>query len=223
MELSEGRVAGELRAEFPGLRLRVARAPYAPVRAPKEVRERLGTLSNRFRGAQAIALRREPVPSAYRVFYRHVGIDPDVQRVPAEEAAVRRLLHGGFRSGSLLDDALLIAVVETGVGVWALDAERVQGELELRPARAGERLGREHEAPEAGEGSLLIADARSPLVRLFAPPDGAVAPRRDTRAVCLYAVQVPGVPDVFAEEALWTCVDLLGAEHAGGEQPPSGG
>ena len=67
-------------------------------------------------------MRQEPVPWAYRVFFRHVGIDPDERRTPIEEIALERLQHGGFESRGLVDDALLIATLETGVPVVAFDA-----------------------------------------------------------------------------------------------------
>ena len=65
----------------------------------------------------------EPVPAAYRVFFRHIGLDPDVVRTPIEAAVLERMLRGGFLSDGLLADVLLIALVDTGVPVWALDAE----------------------------------------------------------------------------------------------------
>jgi DNA/RNA-binding domain of Phe-tRNA-synthetase-like protein len=194
-ELGEGAVSGALRAEFPALRLRTATVTATPGRTPREVRDRLRALSDRVRGAQAVALRRQPVPSAYRVFYRHVGLDPDVQRVASEEAMVARLVRGGYESRGMPDDALLIALVETGVPVWALDAERLHGELELRD--------------EGGRG-LVVADGAGPVADLFAAVDGEHAVSRRTTAMTLYAVQVPDVPDLFVEEALWTCLELLG-------------
>ncbi len=75
------------------------------------------------KGARAVGVRREPVPSAYRVFYRQIGLDPEVARTPIEEAVLERMLRGGFLSEGLLQDVLLIALVDTGVPVWALDAD----------------------------------------------------------------------------------------------------
>ena len=50
-----------------------------------------------------------------------------------------------------------------------------------------------------------MADVASPLAVLF----GALAPGHEaggrTRQVVLFAVQVAGVPDLYAEEALWNC------------------
>ena len=90
-----------------------------PGPSPPELRERLRLLSDRFRGPQAIALRRQPIPQAYRIFFRHIGLEPDEHRVPVEALALERMKHGGFRSRNLLDDAITIAVMETaraGVG-----------------------------------------------------------------------------------------------------------
>ena len=62
-----------------------------PGPSPPELRERLRELSDRFRGAQAIALRRQPIPHAYRVFFRHIGLEPDEHRVPVEALALERM------------------------------------------------------------------------------------------------------------------------------------
>ena len=76
-------------------------------------------LSNRFTGARAVTLRQEPVPWAYRVFFRQVGIDPDERRTPIEQIAIDRLTHGGFKAVGRVQDALLIATLETAVTSWS--------------------------------------------------------------------------------------------------------
>jgi DNA/RNA-binding domain of Phe-tRNA-synthetase-like protein len=166
-------------------------------------------LSDRFRGPQVLALRQQPVPWAYRVFFRHIGLDPDEHRTPVEALALERLKTGGFPSRSTLDDAITIAVMETGVPVWALDAGRVHGELGLRPAARGERLGEGEYAPDLPAGRLVVADDAGPAGVLF----GALAEGRgvtkDTERVTLLALQVAGVPDIHVEEALWTVSDIL--------------
>jgi hypothetical protein len=122
--------------------------------------------------------------------------------------AVARLLQGGLRSEGLPADAMLIALVETGVPVWALDADRVDpGGLGIRLSASGEAFG-SPDYPLAA-GRLVVADARVIHALLF----GAVAPghevrRRSTRMV-LYAVGVNGVPDIHLEEALWLCQEVL--------------
>ena len=132
-----GWVAPELRAEFSGLALFSLRVERGSGRSPAAVRDRLRRLSDRFSGAQAITLRQRPIPSAYRIFYRHIGLDPDHQRTPVEALVLERMLHGGFRSRSLLDDALTIAIVESGVALRAFDADRVEGAPGIRPSEPG--------------------------------------------------------------------------------------
>jgi DNA/RNA-binding domain of Phe-tRNA-synthetase-like protein len=202
-------IDAEVAEEFPELRLleRTLAARSGP--SPPELRERLRVLSDRFRGAQAVELRRQPVPWAYRVFFRHIGLDPDEHRTPVEALALERLKTGGFGSRSVLDDALTIAIMETGVPVWALDAGRVEGELGLRPAQRGERLGEGEYASDVPAGRLVVADEAGPVGVLF----GRLAPGRgvgrDTTRMTLLALQVAGVPDIHVEEALWTVEDAL--------------
>ena len=59
-------------------------------KSPPELRARLRELSDKLRGAQAIAMRGRDVPHAYRVFFRHIGLDPDVNRVPVEALMMER-------------------------------------------------------------------------------------------------------------------------------------
>src|SRR5690606_2887795 len=106
------------------------------------------------------------------------------------------------------------ALVETGVPVWALDDDAVQGELRLRPAVAGERLGRGEHASDARPGRLVVADDAGPAAELF----GHVAPgygvTRATTALRLFAVQVKGVPAIHVDEALWLAGEALEALDA---------
>ena len=192
--LAEGWVAGEVRAEFPELRLRTMLVERGSAKTPKAVRQRLRDMSDRFRGAQAIALRRAPVNSAYRVFYRHVGLDPDATRTPVEEAAVRRLVHGGFEATNLLDDALLISLMETGIPLWAVDAGRVSEPLGIA---AG------------GDGRLAVFDESRLLATLFGPVQAPFGVTKETERMLIYAVAVPGVPEIFVEEAMHCCVGVL--------------
>src|SRR5207253_8879623 len=162
---------------LPGLRLlstelQVERRGSLTGRSPPDVHGRLRELSNRMRGATAVAMRRQPVPAAYRVFFRHIGLDPDTVRTPIEAAVLERMLRGGFLSGGLLEDVLLIALVDTGVPVWALDARGVDGPLGIRSSLDGERLGRSAQAPPLPPGRLVVADASTPLAVLF----GELAP-----------------------------------------------
>jgi hypothetical protein len=204
----------EVEEELPELEILAIEARFAGGGAltgdsPRVVQDRMRELSNRFRGAQAVAMRREPVPAAYRVFFRHIGLDPDVVRTPIEAAVLERMMKGGFLSGGMLEDVLLIALLDTGVPVWALDAERVEGPLGIRASVAGERLGATPDAAELPAGPLVIADASTPLAILFGEPAPGHAPQARSRRLALFAVQVAGVPELYAEEALWVCGSSL--------------
>jgi DNA/RNA-binding domain of Phe-tRNA-synthetase-like protein len=204
-----GWVAHELAEELPGLWLASLEAPVAGARTPRGLRERLRTASDRFGGARAVMLRGEPVPAAYRAFFRQVGLDPDVDRPPGEAAIVERLLHGGFASAGRLADALLLAVVETGVPVFALDDDRLEGPLGLRTAAAGERVGEGELAHDAPVGRIVVADAARAVAVLFSPPAASHAAGARTGRARLFAVAVAGVPSIHVEEALWTAAEAL--------------
>jgi DNA/RNA-binding domain of Phe-tRNA-synthetase-like protein len=198
--LVAGEVAAELAQEWPGLRLASMRFAFAAGPSPPELRDRLRLLSDRFRGAQAIALRQQPIPQAYRIFFRHIGLEPDERRVPVEALALERMQHGGFRSRNLLDDAITIAVMETSVPVWALDAAAVGAGLRLRAAEKGE---------DVRAGRLVVAGEERPLVVLFDRPGPGAGVTERTSEIVLFSVAVPGVPPIHVEEALWTVWDLV--------------
>jgi DNA/RNA-binding domain of Phe-tRNA-synthetase-like protein len=207
--LAPGDVAPEVLEELPGLELLFLRVQARRAKSPEAVRHRLRMLSDRIRGADAIVARQRAIPWAYRVLYRHVGLDPDADRTPIEGALVRRLFDGRFAPEGLPADALTVAVVETGVPVWALDADAVAGPLELRPARPGEELGRGEAARWVPEGRLVIADEDGPVALLFgeAAPPHAVS--RATTRMTLFTVRPAGVPALHLEEAFWTVLELL--------------
>ena len=206
----EGWVDPGLAEEFPHLRLVEVAVDAGPGPSTREGRVWLGRLADRFAGAQVVALRQQPIPHAYRVFHRHVGLDPDVHRTPVEDAAMQRLLWGGFRARDRIRDALLIAVVETGVAMWALDDAALEGPLGLRLSGARERLGSHELADDLPSGRMVVCDAGSPVAVLFGATDPAREVSRSTGRLRLYSVAVAGVPAVHVEEALDLCLDALG-------------
>jgi len=208
-EIEAGWVAPEIREEFPDLRLWSMRVEARPGPSPVGLRQRLRSLSDRYHGARAIQLRTDPIPHAYRVFFRHIGLDPDADRIPLEAAVLERLMHGGFRSQGLVDDALVIALVETGVPVWALDDDRLDGPLGIRLTGEREDLGRGPMPPPLREGRLVVADAASPLAELFGDPAPGHGVTPETTAIRLFTVQPGGVPAIHVEEALWTCAECM--------------
>lgn len=203
-----GFVEPRLRAEFPGLSLAWLTVETQTGSSPRWVLERLRALSDRVHGTSVVAMRTQPIPHAYRAFFHQIGLDPDSARIPSEEAAVARLLHGGFRSTDLLSDAILIALVETGVPIWALKADLVDaGGLGIRTTSAGESFGTASRALPAGR--LAIADAAQVHALLFGPLAPGHRADARTRRVALFAVGVDGVPAIHIEEALWTAAEVL--------------
>ncbi len=140
------------------------------------------------------------------MFFRHIGLDPDVVRTPIEAAVLERMMRGGFLSGGLLDDVLLIALLDTGVPVWALDADSVDGPLGIRASREGERLGR-------WRGRACAARGTAGRRRRRRAAGGAVRrdrarrtrPARTRRGWRCSPCRSPACPTLYAEEALWSC------------------
>jgi phenylalanyl-tRNA synthetase beta subunit len=120
--------------------------------------------------------------------------------------ALERLRAGAFKPNNHLEDAITIAVMETGVPVWALDAEFVDGPLGVRPAVEGEPVAR---IPTPAD-RLVVADSAKPVAMLYGDL-GFPATKRTDR-VRLFTVQVAGVPMIHVEEALWTIFDAFDTE-----------
>ncbi len=209
--LDDGWIAAELAAEFPELRLATVGVRCVPGPSPEGLRLQLRVLSDRMTGSRAVLLRVQPVPRAYRVFFRLVGLDPEQTPTPVEAAALGRLLHGDYGSRGLVEDALLAGLVETGVPLYAVDEAALEGPLGLRPARAGERLGGGADAPDLPPGRLVVADARRPVAALFGEVAPEHRPTRASRRLRIMAVGVAGVPRIHVEEALFGCAETLQA------------
>ncbi len=204
-----GWVAPHVAAEFPGLGISWIELDGRPGRSPQSVERRLGETSDRFYGAHAIHMRERPIPWAYRVFFRQIGLDPDRTRTPVEQLALDRLQDGGFKSRGLPADALTIATVETGIALRSFDAERLEGALCIRDSGPGESL--EGRPGELSHGTLVIADERGPAGLLFGATGEGRDVSRATRRIAIAAIQVEGVPQIAVDEALWMVATTLRA------------
>jgi DNA/RNA-binding domain of Phe-tRNA-synthetase-like protein len=203
----QGWVAPHVAAEFPGLGISWIEVDASPGRSPEGVQRRLRDLSDRFYGSQAIHMRERPIPWAYRVFFRQIGLDPDRTRTPIEQLAFDRIREGAFKSQGLPADALTVAIVETGVALRAFDADRLEGSLCIRDSAPGESL--PGHPGELAQGTLAIADERGPVGLLFGGTgDGHAV---DSRRLAVVAVQVKGVPQIAVSEALWIAAATMGA------------
>jgi hypothetical protein len=205
----QGWVAPHIAEEFPGLGIAWVEVEAGPQRSPEPVQRRLRDLSDRFYGSHAIHMRERPIPWAYRVFFRQIGLDPDRTRTPIEQLALDRLHDGAFASRGLPADALTIATVETGVALRAYDAERLEGSLCIRDSAPGESLpGR---PGKLAQGTLAIADDQAPLELLFGEPPKPDAEQIDAKRLVIAAVQVKGVPQASIDEALWIACAAIAA------------
>jgi DNA/RNA-binding domain of Phe-tRNA-synthetase-like protein len=207
----QGWVAPHIAAEFPGLGIAWVEVDAHPGRSPEAVRRRLRDLSDRFYGAQAIRMRERPIPWAYRVFYRQIGLDPDRTRTPVEQLAFDRIREGGFKSQGMPADALTVAIVETGVALRCFDADRLQGSLCVRDSAPGESL--PGQPGELSQGTLTIADEKNPVGLLFGATADGYRVESASRRLAIVAVQVNGVPQIAVSEALWMAAATVEASR----------
>jgi DNA/RNA-binding domain of Phe-tRNA-synthetase-like protein len=208
----QGWVAPHLAAEFPGLGIAWVEVEACPQKSPEPVRRRLRDLSDRFYGAQAIHLRERPIPWAYRVFYRQIGLDPDRTRTPVEQLAFERIREGAFKTNGMPADALTVATVETGVALRVFDADRLDGSLCIRDSAPGEALA--GQPGELSRGTLAIADEKAPVGLLFGSTGEGYGVGPESRRLAIVAVQVKGVPQIAVSEALWMAAVTMGAASA---------
>jgi DNA/RNA-binding domain of Phe-tRNA-synthetase-like protein len=205
----QGRVAPHIAGEFPGLGIAWAEVDSPPAHSPEPVRRRLRELSDRFYGSHAIHMRERPIPWAYRVFFRQIGLDPDRTRTPIEQLALDRLHDGAFVTQGMPADALTIATIETGIALRAFDVAQIEGDLCIRDSAPGESLpGR---PGKLAQGTLTIADSRRPVALLFGGNEAAQAADPKTSRVAIVAVQVKGVPQASVDEALWMACAAIAA------------
>ncbi|UUY03460.1 hypothetical protein LRS13_22770 [Svornostia abyssi] len=189
-----GAIDPRVEADLPGLALWELTAPSAlHRRRDPDVRDRLRELAGRITGAVAIEARQDEIVHAYRVAFRHTGLDPDVDRTPYEAALVERLRHGGFPSRDVITDALLLALLDTKVAVVACDDASLRGPLHLT----------------LEDGAVVLADDDRTVIPLWEEPVRELLPTADTVAVRLAAVTPAGVPAVAAWEALDRVADLV--------------
>lgn len=198
-----GWVGTEIADEFRGLGLVFVAAEPGGRAHARACRARLADLETYFSGIVAAGISSRPITAAYRVFFRQVGLDPEVDRTPVEQICFERLMRGHFVSRGLVPDALTIATLETEVPIRAVRARDVVGPLGITTSRDGEQLDGVPLAP----ASLVVADATRPLALLFGAIEAWAA--RDEPLV-LYAPVVPGVSAAIAHEALWLTAQLLG-------------
>lgn len=206
MSIEIGWIDHNLAAEFPELSLRYAIFDGRVEPTPPEMWDQILDLSTRFRGGPAIALPTKPAPSAYRAFFRQVGLDPDVVRNPVEAIAYDRIMRGTFRSVHRVADALTLAIVETHIALSVLDADGLSEPLGIRLDQ---------------DGTLVMADADRTISPLFGAPPRDLTPGLHTSRLAVTAVGVAGIPTWLVDHGLWRVADLLGVVLESEEESPT--
>jgi len=209
LDVRSGWIESGLAGEFPGLSIIGTSVEATTGRSPRALKARMRMISDRIRGAQALQVRTEPIPWAYRVFFRHIGLDPDVNRTPIEDLIFRRIYEGGLYSNRRVDDALTVAILEVGVALQVFDADRIEGEVGLRRSSEGE--GFEGRTAPLPPGTIVIADEQWPVGILFGSTAEGREPGKRTTRMLLVAIGVSGVPDIALEEGLWVAASGLRA------------
>ena len=59
----------------------------------------------------------------------------------------------------------------------------------------------------------MIADHAHPVAALLGETAAALTPTSKSKRIVLVAIQAKGVPDLSAEEALWTAIEILREER----------
>jgi DNA/RNA-binding domain of Phe-tRNA-synthetase-like protein len=152
-----------------------------------------------------------PLMRSYRDFYWEIGIDPTKDR-PAAEALVRRILAGkSLPTINSLVDAYNIASVKSFIPMAAFDAEKIRGELLMRPALAGEKfLGIGMRAPQVLKGNEPIVSDSEKLVAIYPYRDAdSTKITLTTKKLLLMICGVPGVNLMTLEEAMSVAVDCI--------------
>jgi DNA/RNA-binding domain of Phe-tRNA-synthetase-like protein len=148
----------------PGVASHVAAALLAVDEvAVVEDHEALGMALDRLVALAADSPAGAGVVSAVRGMYRRFGVDPTKTR-PSSEALMRRLRRGDpFPRVNSAVDVCNWCSVETGLPFGLYDAARIDGDVELRVGRDGERYEGIRKDVVHVAGRLTLADARGPF------------------------------------------------------------
>ncbi|MDO9409321.1 hypothetical protein [Patulibacter sp.] len=232
-----GWLAHDVEEELPGLELLhwTAEGTEWRRRAPSSTRDWMARLSTRVDGPTVLNAHREDAPAAHRELLRRIGRDPNEDRAPQEAAYHDRIKHGGFPVRGTPKDILLLVLLETGVPIWALDADRITGDLGIRRSLLGEleagepqprsrgpvgrMLGRPDPAAAAAERpprrpEPVVVDAEGVVAELCREPREPFCATRRTTRTTFFCARVPGLPDLRVEEAIWMCRSLVAREDA---------
>ena len=166
----------------------------------------------RFRSTLSLeTLKDVPALRAYRDFFWRVGIDPTKTR-PASEALLRRVLQGkDIPRINTLVDAYNIASMETHVPLAVFDAAKVQGDMVMRMAVAGEKFhGIGMTAEETLTGKEVVVQDDQMLIAIYPYRDADFSKvMTETTDVSIMVCGVPGIELSRLDEARKLSADYI--------------
>ncbi|MEW6222891.1 MAG: phenylalanine--tRNA ligase beta subunit-related protein [Candidatus Hadarchaeota archaeon] len=209
----------ELQRRFPGLAAQLALVEGVTVEREKaELQEFKRQVEEEVKKSHDLAtIKDHPLMRAYRDFYWRIEIDPTKDR-PAAEALVRRVLAGKpLPTINTFVDAYNLASVKSFIPMGAFDADKITGELLLRPALAGEEfLGIGMQVPQLLKGNEPVVADEEKLIAVYPYRDAeSTKITASTKNVLLMICGVPGVETAKLEKALGVAVDII-ARFCGG-------
>jgi len=209
-----------LAKRFPGLHALIVRIEGVNIQKEKaELQAFKREIVEEIRKAHDLATVKDTtIFRVYRDFFWRVGIDPTKIR-PAAEALVRRILAGKpIPTVNTLVDAYNLASIRTGVAMGAFDADRLRGELELRPAREGEEFfGIGMSEPVELEGNEPVVADVEKLIAIYPYRDADETKVTEaTKNVVLLICGVPGIEERVLTDAARVAVEFI-TRFCGGE------
>jgi len=194
-----------LHSEFPGLAALLFAINEVHVEKSSDDLEKFKAESCRkFRSSYSLeTLKDVPALRAYRDFFWRVGIDPTKTR-PASEALLRRVLQGkDLPRINTLVDSYNIASMETHVPLAVFDSAKVEGDMVMRMAVAGEKFhGIGMTAEETLTGKEVVVQDDRMLIAVYPYRDADFSKvMTETRDVSIMVCGVPGIDLSRLDEA----------------------
>lgn len=199
------RLSEEIETRFPPFRVIVESLTNVnAMRNSKELEEFKELVFQEIRNEYTLdELKNRPLFRAYRDFFWKIGIDPTKIR-PASEALIRRILQGKpIPSVNTLVDAYNLASIKSGIPLAAFDKEMVEGDLQIRFAKKGERfLGIGMKEPIELDGNEIVVSDSRKLIAIYPYRDSdATKVTESTKDIILMVCGVPGISDDLLEKA----------------------
>ena len=194
-----------LHSEFPGLAALIFSIKDVHVEKSSDDLERFKVEScQKFRSSYSLeTLKDVPALRAYRDFFWRVGIDPTKTR-PASEALLRRVLQGkDLPRINTLVDSYNIASMETHVPLAVFDAAKVEGDMVMRMAVAGDKFhGIGMTAEETLTGKEVVVQDDRMLIAIYPYRDADFSKvMTETKDVSIMVCGVPGIDLSRLDEA----------------------